>query len=65
MTEAVLAPVPEQRVAQTDGGQSAAKVDTPRNATVHDDKHDHWLRWCDKDGNILLTGAKQAAQAQQ
>lgn len=32
---------------------------------TYEDKYDHWLRWCDPEGNILPTGAEQAAQAQQ
>ncbi len=32
---------------------------------TYEDKHDHWLRWCDLEGNVLLTGAEQAAEARQ
>ncbi|MFZ4658162.1 MAG: Uma2 family endonuclease [Caldilineaceae bacterium] len=30
-----------------------------------EDAEESWLRWCDEAGNILLTGAEQAEQAQQ
>lgn len=30
-----------------------------------EDRYDVWLRWCDKDGNLLLTGTEQAEQARQ
>ena len=28
-------------------------------------QYDRWLRWCDRDGNLLLTGYEQAQQARQ
>lgn len=28
-------------------------------------KEDTWLRWCDKEGNVVLTGAERAQQAEQ
>lgn len=28
-------------------------------------RQDIWLRWCYKDGNILLTGDERASQAEQ
>jgi Uma2 family endonuclease len=31
---------------------------------IYEDKHDHWLRWCDDEGNLLPTGAELASQAQ-
>lgn len=31
---------------------------------IYEDKFDRWLRWCDDEGNLLLTGAELAAQAQ-
>ncbi len=30
-----------------------------------EDKYDVWLRWCDKDGHLLLTSAERAQQEQQ
>lgn len=32
---------------------------------VFEGKQDIWLRWCDKEGNILPTGAERAKQAEQ
>lgn len=32
---------------------------------VFEAKQDTWLRWCDQQGNILLTGAERASQAEQ
>ncbi|NET37529.1 MAG: Uma2 family endonuclease [Cyanothece sp. SIO1E1] len=32
---------------------------------VFEDKHYQWLRWCDRDGNVLLTGDEQAVQERQ
>ncbi len=32
---------------------------------AYEDKQDRWLRWCDLAGNVLPTGAEQAAAAQQ
>jgi Uma2 family endonuclease len=31
---------------------------------VYQQFEDEWLRWCDRDGNILLTGAERAEQAE-
>jgi hypothetical protein len=28
-------------------------------------RQDLWLRWCDKDGNIFLTGDERAEEAEQ
>ncbi|MEM8639047.1 MAG: Uma2 family endonuclease [Cyanobacteria bacterium P01_G01_bin.54] len=33
--------------------------------TFEGKQYDRWLRWCDLDGNLLLTGDEQAALAQQ
>ncbi len=30
-----------------------------------EEREDRWLRWCDRDGNILLTGDERAQEAQQ
>ena len=30
-----------------------------------EDRHGLWLRWCDADGNLLLTGSERAGQEQQ
>jgi mannose/cellobiose epimerase-like protein (N-acyl-D-glucosamine 2-epimerase family) len=27
---------------------------------VYEAKHDTWLRWCDRDGKLILTGAECA-----
>lgn len=32
---------------------------------VYEDKHDRWLRWCDADGRLFLTGAELAEQERQ
>jgi len=32
---------------------------------VFEGRHDVWLRWCDREGNILLTGSERAEQAEQ
>jgi Uma2 family endonuclease len=29
---------------------------------LYEEKHDQWLRWCDADGNLLLTGNERAEQ---
>lgn len=29
---------------------------------VYEDRHDRWLRWCDLEGNLLLTGTERAEQ---
>jgi Uma2 family endonuclease len=34
-------------------------------AGVFEGKQDIWLRWCDKEGNVLPTGAERAIQAEQ
>lgn len=33
--------------------------------TFEGKQYDRWLRWCDRDGNLLLTGSEQAAQEAQ
>src|SRR5262249_22592577 len=30
-----------------------------------EDREDTWLRWCDRDGQVLLTGAERAEQERQ
>jgi Uma2 family endonuclease len=32
---------------------------------VYENRLDHWLRWCDEAGNLLLTGSERAAWAEQ
>lgn len=32
---------------------------------VYEDKHDRWLRWCDAEGRLFLTGAELAEQERQ
>lgn len=32
---------------------------------VFESKHDTWLRWCDKEGNVLPTGVERAQRAEQ
>jgi hypothetical protein len=32
---------------------------------VYENKKDIWLRWCDQDGNLVLTGRERAEQEHQ
>ena len=32
---------------------------------VYENKREVWLRWCDADGNIILTGIERAEQERQ
>ncbi|MBO1348108.1 MAG: hypothetical protein EBE86_012265 [Hormoscilla sp. GUM202] len=32
---------------------------------VFEGRHDVWLRWCDREGNVLLTGSERAQEAEQ